>query len=664
MTHHTQTIPKHGADAKRAEPHAAAVEPKCWRLEETPPFLKARYERFALVSHQRHLADLDPEDEQTLIVSCDWILWQTCLAEGRHCVFYEMGLLDWDGDGLSEDLMIAACDAFYIDGVDATVFDGVSLGQQLVRDLAYFLYGYARLAAALKALTRRFRPTEYVLYDYHVGTAPLDMDEIRTLVTEVGEEFGVTVAEKCDPLSRHDPATPILPSSTSHLPLLMTTRRNGLRSWPMALFEWTLDTLSVARRAVADRRPLILLVATHLNMLPILEKLDDNKACPMVIAKVFPNKRDFGFILHCLRHGTVFVRSRLLSLSVADRKAVDDMQARLIGAWRHAAKGRDAALRRHIRKHVLEKRVFHRLAEEATYCRWLLSRHRPHGVLTDSLLDPTYFMLVSMAAGMGARTSYTWHGPYLQNLRLSLLDGDRRRAPIVDQCLTWGPIQEKWLDSIGFKGKKIRTGNVVAMSRLSVWPPRPMVRETVPSPGTRRVLVLQYTPVRSDILGLDERQYAAFVDIVRLLRRLGFKDIRFRLHPGAWRISYYKSIAALFRLDCPIHEGGAFKDAVNDADIVIGPVQSGAMNETIAEGKPYYPILFAPHCLDPALLDVIRPYRDLASLERDLARGSVVDQKRILDACCSFDEAADPARRAWRVLEETALEAASATNAR
>ena len=63
-----------------------------------PSYFKERYQRLALVSHTKHLAALDRNDDETLVVSSDWFLWQKAVHDQWHCIFYETGLLNFTED--------------------------------------------------------------------------------------------------------------------------------------------------------------------------------------------------------------------------------------------------------------------------------------------------------------------------------------------------------------------------------------------------------------------------------------------------------------------------------------------------------------------------------------------------------------------------------------
>ena len=84
------------------------------------------------------------------------------------------------------------------------------------------------------------------------------------------------------------------------------------------------------------------------------------------------------------------------------------------------------------------------------------------------------------------------------------------------------------------------------------------------------------------IRGLHQNQYVYFVIHGKGFERLGRFQVLFKLHPGAWRASYFERIKEHFDLKCDVVVDGNFQDFVRESDFVIGPASSGAMPETLA----------------------------------------------------------------------------------
>jgi hypothetical protein len=132
---------------------------------------------------------------------------------------------------------------------------------------------------------------------------------------------------------------------------------------------------------------------------------------------------------------------------------------------------------------------------------------------------------------------------------------------------------------------------------------------------------------------------------------LGYSEVRIKPHPGfPETIPYMEAVLRYFRLDARV-VAGRLDEHVAWADVVVGPVNSGAFVETLSLGKPYYPCRGAPSALRPELMGAARVFATAAELRAALVAGDAPDAAAILDTLCSTQEIRDPARRVWREIE-------------
>ena len=171
--------------------------------------------------------------------------------------------------------------------------------------------------------------------------------------------------------------------------------------------------------------------------------------------------------------------------------------------------------------------------------------------------------------------------------------------------------------------------------------------------------MLQYAALLQDLFAPQATQFSYFIDVVRMLRELGFSDICFRLHPGHTKIGYYRDVAAFFGIDCEISYEGPFKDVLADAEFAIGPVTTGAMLEVLGTGKPYYPVLLKPHSLNTEYLRGSLVYGSIGALRDALASGAKLEQRDMLNDFTSHDEIPDPATHMWQALRDGISKAAA-----
>jgi hypothetical protein len=620
----------------------------CFRIDDEAPHLKASYRRLALVTDQRHVDLLGADDGDTLIVSSDWLLWQECLHKGLPCVLASRGIPGWgDWEEFGADYYMRTHDWLYVNGEDATLFRGVSLGRKFVRQVSLVIADYEIKTRALEVLTERFGPRQYIYFDYRTDDDFLDDGERFSIACSVAERFGIDVVDRRNRLAPVN-------AECSVYGLYKSPETGGNPGQDkaaqacLAVFEWVADGVSRLRRLLGRARPSVLLLNNQMTALPLIEKFDGAALYPMFLAKLFPHKKKLGFVGKSIASGILLISAPKRPLPDDDHRAVDAIHSRLEEAWKSPATGREALVRRHVREHILAPKLLYGKAVDVMWAERVLDRHKPDQIFTDALQNTTTTTFLEVARQRGIPAAATWHGPYIQDVKLEIFGCDPRLGPLVDRCFTWGKAHEDWLDNISAKTEKVRIGNLVCG----------LYRRLPPAAGKQgRALVLQYINPGHDFAAPTCHEYFYFVRTVRVLRDLGYSDIRFKFHPGLSKIPYYTRIAEFFDVECEMFAEGLFADFVAWADFVIGPATSGAMLEVISAGKPYYPVLLPPHSINVKYLEGSPVYTDLDALGRALAAGEVPDQRKLLNDFNSFDEIPDPAVRVWQVLRGEAASA-------
>ncbi len=618
----------------------------CFRIDDEAPHLKASYRRLALVTDQRHVDLLGADDGDTLIVSSDWLLWQECLHKGLPCVLASRGIPGWgDWEEFGADYYMRTHDWLYVNGEDATLFRGVSLGRKFVRQVSVVIADYEIKTRALEVLTERFGPSQYIYFDYRTDDDFLDDGDRFSVVGAVAERFGIDVVDRRDRLAPVNAECSVYAlyksPETGGNP-----GRNKAAQACLAVFEWVADGLSRLRRFLGRARPSVLLLNNQMTALPLIEKFDGAALYPMFLAKLFPHKKNLGFVAKSIANGILLIRAPKRRLSVKEDGVVDAIQSRLNEAWRSPANGRDAVVRRHVRKHILAPKRLHDKAVEVKWAERILDRYKPDQIFTDGLQNTTTNTFLELAKHRGIPAAATWHGPYVWDVKLEIFGCDPRFGPLVDRCLTWGKAHEDWLDNISAKTKKVRVGNMVCG-----------LYRRLPQRANKQdhALVLQYIGPGHDFAAPSSHEYFYFVHTIRMLRELGYSKIRLKFHPGLSKTRYYRRIAKFFDVECEMFTEGPFEGFVAWADFVIGPAASGAMLEVIAARKPYYPVLLPPHTINVQYLEGSPIYTGMGSLRQALEAVEDPDQQNLLNDFNSFDEIPDPVARVWQVLRgETA----------
>ncbi len=617
---------------------------KCFRLDERLPYLKKSYRSLALVMERRHVEALEPGDDDTLIVSSNWLLWQQCLREQRHCVHADLGILGWDALQLGNNHYMDIHDWVYVDGRDATLFHGVSLGRKLRSETSLVVADYRKLKRSLEALIERFSPEEVVFFDFRTDYGFLDREERLRILQEVAREQNLRIADRGDASGGSESDFPTIQSYgflTENRPSL----KSFLKSAALAVFEHFFNLLSICLRALAPDRPTVLIAATALNGIPLLENFDGKGVFPLYLAKMLPNKRDFLGLINYLKKGGLLVAAGRPKLQPSDRDAVVAIERRLQAAWKTPADGVAGALRRYIGKNVLRLNKFHEVAEDMLWAECLLERHKPDQIFTDGFMSPLCTTFLELAKARGIRTAAAWHAPIIQNVRFEALGSNPKYPSLVDRLFTWGKAQEDWLEAISAKVETVRTGCPISGQRRF---------PALSSGRPQKVLVVQYFISYNNFQSPACHEYYFFVESVRMLLKLGYSQIRVKLHPGTNKSRYYKKIADSFSFECDIVSSRAFKEHVAWADFVIGPPTSGTMLETMGMGKPHYPVMLPPSSMDMTHLQGLWVFSDFQSLGQALSEGYVPDQGAFLNNFISYDDIPNPARRMWDALRDNA----------
>jgi hypothetical protein len=272
--------------------------------------MKRSYRRLALVTSRDQLDQLDAGDEGTLIVSCDWLLWQQALTEGRHAVHYELGIVSWDEpDTLDKDLYIRANDWLYgDDGRDMTLFHGVSLGKLFCSDIAMGLMNFHRIKRSLVSLIKRFRVEEIVYFDFASDITVLDLEMRKGVVHDIVEKQGLRFSDRSganadDRLSMSENPT--------------TLRGHGfLKNAALFLYTRALEMLTNLRALVRRPDKRVLIVGVTNIVQPLARNFPGGRKTPIFMSRALPKK--FGLLWHCLKKGILLIEPKTVILSQAD----------------------------------------------------------------------------------------------------------------------------------------------------------------------------------------------------------------------------------------------------------------------------------------------------------------------------------------------------------
>ena len=613
----------------------------CLRLGDALARLRPRYRRIALVSGRAHLAGLDRSDDQTLVVCCNWLIWQELEASMPHSIYIDAGLVDWDDADLPNDGQAYDSDWALRDGEDVTVFRGVPLGRLFATEVGMLVATYWKLEQALRSLLRRFRPDTLVFFDLRIDQNEIDVSARKIVVDTVCAELGVDVVDRSDPSARDDSDSPM----ASWRGGATGSRPNLLRRLALAVYLAVAGAAAgLMLRLYKNRYRVLLAVNTSISA-PLLRAFRPGRTIPVVFARNTPDK-----MRSLIRHALMGIPMATLPPAKLDRNdqaRLSDIKRDLAACWAGPITGLQKAVRNYLQTHVIGSGRFEQMAALVRRSERLFERTAPDRIVVDSVKGQAHRIYIEQAHRRGVAVDYIWHGPFaLQNLRFEALGSDPRFPPRVTRMLSWGPVNDGWLDAVEARTERVTVGNPI----LDAYADPPAVAPA----DRRRALLLQYTPIITDLKGLNANQFEFFVETARMLREIGYDEIIVKLHPGLWRTDYYQRIAELFSLDVSIRQSEPFQELVDWADVVIGPAASGAMLETLASGKPYYAMLLPPHSLDTSYAKSVDFISSVDELRAALTAGRPIRTNEILDDYCSSSDIPSASRRLWQVFGDDA----------
>lgn len=546
-----------------------------------PAYLRARYQRLALVVNESQFDTVDSSDTETLVVSCDWILAKQAVARNRHCVHYELGLVDWEPPAsLERELFIRANDWIYDGKTDLTLFDGVSLGKMFNQYGTMCLINFHRMHNAISRLIDMFSPEEVVFYDFmndvNIMSRPLRVK----LVQDVAEARGLTFTDAlADDGAAHRQMS-IIDTAASPEPLLRKVLRR--------LYIRGLEILSGLGCLIRGNRARALVLINTNMAEPLIRKFDGRGVEPVFRAQT-PPKRG-GILAHCIKTGIRLVDFSQPDLDAADRDRIAAIKAALTANVDAPGPVDVRFLRRAVMRDIVAEGKLEDAARDCKAAAEDIARIRPERLVVDGSRGRPVRAYIERARQKEIAVDYIWHSPLTpQNLYYDALGGDPLSEPLITRCLSWGPVNEQWMRDVEANMPSTRVG--------APWGGRYNREQNIAAIDTdSNILILQYTPNICDLRGLNSNMYSSFIELVRTLQKLGFDNLRYKIHPGPgrWGTEYFEKIKKAFGIEVLVQKYEPYASCLEWSDIVIGPFLTGAKFETLMYSRPYFAMLLPP----------------------------------------------------------------------
>ena len=602
------------------------------------------YLRFALITDQAHVDLLDLTDETTLIVCCDWLLWHRLIEQTRHAIYYELGAHDWNRpDDLVSEFFIHAQDWLHdFEGVDPSLYRGVSIGRLFGAEISMAQINYYKLERFLVLLIERFSPKEILFFDFKFDVNMLDAGTRQWVVQSLAAQYDVRVIDRSHEAADcgHEISEAIYVKK-DHGPVAAAL---------LTIYSWMLEVGTRIRTALTRTDQRILLLVISKTAQSLIEGFEGQRLTPIFFGRTVPRK--FGLLWRCFKQGVLLASFRTPKLTPQDRIQLSEIHDGLQRICETPATGATAFAREYVRQQVLTEARIEEKLQEIKSVEDFLDRFRPNRIVVDGVRHSRQMIATELASTKAIAIDYMWHSPLTpQSHKVGALGGDPRQPVFVDRCLSWGPINDAWLDRVDARQPRATVGCPFAdhfrngrLSRPDVFPTK--------SPKDTNVLLLQYTFTLTDFKGLLASVYVHFVDSIRKLKARGYETIRYKMHPGGgrWQRDYFQKIAAQFGLECEILKAEPFIECLAWADVVIGPLQTGALFETLTQNKPYFPLLLPPYSHDPGYYSDYPFFTSIDAVVDALGQPTPSGGEALLEGMYSLKAFPSTSRRFWEVM--------------
>jgi hypothetical protein len=168
-----------------------------------PDSIKPSYTKLVLISHPQHVPKLNLKDEDTIIVSTDWLVWREIVEQGGHCLHLESMLGNYNG---ATDFFIRCSNWVYVDDVDVTNFQGMSLGKAFNREIELALLSFEKAWVSVNAFCEFYNIKKIILHDLRGNFGLIDSAMKRLIVESISETHGIDTDIQLDEPPNDDPA--------------------------------------------------------------------------------------------------------------------------------------------------------------------------------------------------------------------------------------------------------------------------------------------------------------------------------------------------------------------------------------------------------------------------------------------------------------------------
>jgi hypothetical protein len=602
----------------------------------TPEHIKPTYSNLVLISHPRHISKLDLDDDDTLIVSSDWLVWRQIIDQGGHCLHLEAMLGDYDG---STDFFIKCSNWVYVDNIDVTEFSGMSLGKAFNREIELFLLSFDKTLLAIKKFCSLYQIEKIILYDIRGDYGLIDSAMKQLIVETAATSFGIDIEIKLDEPPDSDPAF------HDAAPYGVTSEDKGIRAAARQVYSFAIDLIFQLKWLSDGCRNRVFILVNLMMMESLIKYTPTSKLAPIASAEGSP--KSWKFLRACWKNGGYLGSIKSLTLTSYERELVFQTIEKLSSNWASIKpdSSSEAARRHYISTRIFESDRLYKFAEMAKSYKEFLRRKNIKSIIVSDATSFTCRLVIEAARALGLDRCEILNGMFVHDMKYDVRCGDEQQSAALSRLFAWGEQQKEWLKRIGSKIPCVQTG----------YPGIDMIRATdlnpvLPSPEKTNVLVLPCYIVVDNIRGIKSNSYMLLVDMIRTLKELGYKNVRIKLHPGLGGMGYVQRLITMHNLDCELFIEGSVPDHMNWADFIVGPVESGSMVEALAGGIPYFGFAVPPSNVDKTFFGTFPVLETVDDLRKLLETKSMPESKNILSYLCDTSDFQKSSPKVWQTL--------------
>ncbi len=606
------------------------------------------------VSHKDHYIKFAEETTpgSVLIVVSDWLLLQDLLKGDEHVVHLDACLCEEViNDAARQDLLEQANEWMYDGtGQDLTAFKGVSIGRLFNRETSLALLSIFQIAKASKWVCETYKPTSVVLYDIRTefGLIPgqIKIDILSSAATDLNARF----INRFDDPGQASLAFPYTQDFT-HRPHKFSTPGTGswIRENLRSIYASGIAFLFRSNWIMNHRQERILLLPTGLMLENLLAHFDPaSNISPLLIAE--REKKNLGFLKKLWAKNVSLCTLPKVRLNAHNKNQLLGIVEAVKKNWATLSV---SALQRYLRQYVQSKilddyELLKHSARAICSIDKLLNTAKPKRIVVSDYMNPGTQEYIDLAYLKGIPVDYLPHGARVSAVRHEPLTGSKRIPAKISRSLIWGGQMSHYAEDYGIADKVVRIG-YPALDNLDTGE---TLKQKSLGEKKKNALILPYSSDTEGYVNMSSLIFWNLVETVRVVHRQGYENIHVKIHPGEkFNSSYYRKVLDLSGVDVKmIHQPSGLIPHLEWADIVVGPIVSSSIVETLAYGRPFYAMLLQPSVNRPGYLKQVPLYANAGELEQALIDETPINREEILQYLASRSDIKNASQAFWKAM--------------